>query len=264
MSGGTHAFVAPALGADGVKYVLKVDVPDMSPEEYLNELRTLRLADGEGYVRLHAFDAERRASLLERLGSRLKTLDLPVERQMEIICDALVRSWKIPARDAGLTNGADGIGWFVSFIPETWESVGRPCPRKVIDRALGYLEQRRAQANPSGFVLVHGDAHNNNTLQCLNDPNTFKLIDPDGLFYEPAYDLGVLMREWPEEYAEKPVQKADERAEFLSRLTGVEKEPILQWGFIQTVSTALVLLQINQRDLAETMLKIADAWCGEA
>ena len=52
--------------------------------------------------------------------------------------------------------------------------------------------------NPAEFVLVHGDAHGNNTLQDLSEENAFKLVDPDGIFYEKAYDLGVLMREWTE------------------------------------------------------------------
>ena len=69
--------------------------------------------------------------------------------------------------------------------------------------------------NPAEFVMIHGDAHENNTLQDLSRENAFKLIDPDGIFYEKAYDLGVLMREWPEEYEQAPLHKGSERCKYL-------------------------------------------------
>jgi len=260
MSGGTHAFVAPAVGADGEKYVLKVDVPDMSVDDYMNEVRTLQLAGGEGFVRVFRVDSARRATLQERLGPRLAEMGWPVRRQIEILCAALLRTWKIPAGGVKLSDGADSVAWFRGFIPEAWESLGRPCPKRVIDRAMEYLDAREAKLDPARYVLVHGDVHNNNALQSLDDPAQFKLIDPDGIFYEPGYDLGVLMREWPEEYEAEPVRMGRERAALLSRLTGADEESILHWGYLQTVSTSLVLLQIGGTELAQKMLKTAEAW----
>jgi len=260
MSGGTHAFVAPAEGADGTKYILKIDVPDMSESEYMNEMRTLQIADGNGYVRLFRMDASRRAALLERLGTRLKTLDLPVNEQIAIICGALKQSWSVKTDGKGLSDGGGSVAWFRSFIPEAWERLGRPCPRKVVDRAMDWLDDREANLNPSEWALVHGDAHNNNTLQCIDNPNEFRLIDPDGIFYEREYDLGVLMREWPGEYASDPVGAAIARAEMMCRLTGADARGTLAWGYLQTVSTSLVLIEIGQRELAEEMLGIAEVW----
>lgn len=261
MSGGTHAFVAPALGADGREYVLKVDIPDMSEAEFMQEVRTLQLADGHGYVRLYAFDASRRATLLEKLGRRLKTLELPVREQIEIICGALKQTWAMPVDGSGLPDGAASVNWFRSFIAGSWEALGKPCSRKVIDRAMEYLDLRESRLNPSEFVLLHGDAHNNNTLEAPG--GGYKLIDPDGIFYEPAYDLGVLMREWPEEYAAHPVESGRARCALLHRLTGADEEAIWHWGYLQTVSTSLVLLQIGQKELAQNMLRTAQCWCAE-
>lgn len=260
MTGGTHALVVPARGEDGAAYILKVDVPDLSEEEYMNEMRTLLLADGNGYVKLYRLDAARRASLMERLGPRLKALDFPVNEQIGIICRALNQSWSIPADGAQLSRGADSIGWFCTFIPGAWEKAGRPCSGTVVRRAMEWLTDRENHMDPSRWVLVHGDAHNNNTLQCLDDPSRFKLIDPDGVYYEREYDLGVLMREWPEVYDEDPVARGMERAQLLSRLTGAEVRGVLAWGYLQMVSTSLVLIDIGQRPLAEKMLGIAEAW----
>jgi len=46
LSGGSHALVALADGSNGDEYVLKLDVPDNSPEEYMREITALKIADG--------------------------------------------------------------------------------------------------------------------------------------------------------------------------------------------------------------------------
>jgi len=260
MSGGTHAFAAPAEGENGERYAVKIDIPDVSENDYLNEIRLLQIADGEGYVRIHKVNPSRRAVLMERLGERLKEKYYPVRKQIEILCDALRRTWRIPVTSPQLSTGADSVAWFRGFVSETWETLGKPCSEKVIRRAMEYLNDRERNLDPAGYVLVHGDVHNNNALESLTEPGRFKLIDPDGIFYEPGYDLGVLMREWPEEYRENPIEAGRARCELLHALTGADKASIWQWGFLQMVSTGFVLLQIGQSELAREMLDIAEQW----
>ncbi len=85
------------------------------------------------------------------------------------------------------------------------------------------------------------------------------MIDPDGIIYEKAYDLGVLMREWTEEYKHHPVEKGMERCAHLSMLTGVDKQAIWEWGFLQCVSTGLLLLAIDNKS-GKDLLAVAEAW----
>lgn len=68
--------------------------------------------------------------------------------------------------------------------------MNHPCSFQVIEQAFSYLQSREHALNPDEFVLLHGDAHGGNTLETLSGDG-FKLIDPDGIFYEEAYDLGV-------------------------------------------------------------------------
>lgn len=260
MTGGTHAFVAPATGKNGESFAVKIDIPDVSEAEYMNEIRLLQIANGEGYVRLYQVDPSRRAALLERLGARLKDKNYSTRQQIEILCNALKQTWKRPAETPNLSTGADCVNWFRSFIMESWQSLGKPCTEKVIARAMEYLDDREANLNPEKYVLVHGDVHNNNALESLTTPGTFKLIDPDGIFYEPGYDLGVLMREWPEEYEQNPAENGRARCALLHSLTGADEASIWQWGFLQTVSTSFVLLQIGKPELAHKMLGTAEKW----
>lgn len=88
----------------------------------------------------------------------------------------------------------------------------------------------------------------------------FKFVDPDGLFIERAFDLGITMRDWGAELlAGDPVALGRRRCRLLARLTGVEPEPIWQWCFIERVSTGLLAKLGLDRPVHE-FLAVADAW----
>ena len=100
-----------------------------------------------------------------------------------------------------------------------------------------------------------------NILKTLDSNKlSYKLIDPDGILGEPAYDLGILVREWVEELVDAPLEKAIERVLLLHNETGVEKQSIWEWAFIQSVSTGLFLKVIQEHGLGDTLLRIAQEW----
>ena len=113
LSGGTAAFVAPADGKRGRRCVLRIDMPGDS--SFDNAVHALELADGRGYVRLIASDAQRHACLLERLGAPLRVLNAPVDQQLDILCDSLNHAW-LPISDASLPGCAEASrGSGISF-----------------------------------------------------------------------------------------------------------------------------------------------------
>lgn len=263
LHGGSAAYVAAATAADGTRAVLKLHMPGY--DSVANELRVLRIADGRGYVRLLRYDEPRGAQLQERLGSRLSELGLPTGRQMEIICATLQRAWIREPEAASFPSGAEKARWLRSFIAETWHALGRPCSEQVIDQAFAFSEKREAAHDPERSVLVHGDAHSANTLAPIAaDASTtsgFKLVDPDGLFAERAYDLAIPMRDWSEELlAGDALKLGQQRCAYLSRLTGEDPEAIWQWGFIERVSTGLFLVQLGQEREGRDSLRVAEAW----
>ena len=257
LSGGTHALVAPAEGPNGEQYVLKADMPEDLGGDFESGMRALKTADGHGYVKLYAYDPERKACLLERLGKPLDQLEYSVFEKLRIICAALQKAWEVPTDGDGFSSGS--VEWFREFLGEAWEELGHPCSRRVMELAFSYLRSREEADDPSEYVLLHGDAHGGNTLHELSGGG-FKLIDPDGLFYEKAYDLGVLMREWWDEYREEPLKKGRERCRYLCRLTGVSEKGIWEWGYLQTVSTSFVLLKTGQEEAGREMLRVAESW----
>lgn len=181
----------------------------------------------------------------------------------------LEKEWHISVEDA-LSGGTHALvanaelttgdtSWFNEFLESGYEKLNHPCPRKVIEQALVYLKSRTENEKPDEFVMLHGDAHGENTLKSLTGEG-FKFIDPDGIFYEKAYDLGVLMREWREEYEPEPMKAGKERCSYLHHLTSVPEQEIWEWGYIQMVSTAFVMLQIGQEETGHKMLHIAECW----
>lgn len=248
----TEAFVAEAVGDDGTAAVLKLMIPREEVQHAAHEITVLRLADGQGCVRLLRADAARGALLLERLGRSLYDVGLPVRRQHEILGTLAQRVWR-PAPECGLPTGADKGRWLAEFITATWEELDRPCAERTVAHALSCVDRRIAAHDDERAVLVHGDVHAWNALEAGN--GEFKLVDPDGLLAEPEYDLGILMREDPVELmAGDPY----ERAAWLAHRTGLRAEAIWEWGVAERVSTGLLLTRIDVQPIGRQMLAAAD------
>jgi len=249
-AGGTEAFVAEAVLDDGVPAVLKVLVP-RDGEAARNEITVLRLANGDGCVRLVRDDAERGALLLERLGPSLHDLGLPIVQRHDILCSTAERLWR-PAPDCGLPTGADKGRWLVEFITATWEELGRPCSERAIDHAVSCASRRIDVHDDERAVLVHGDVHEWNVLGA---DGGFKLIDPDGLLAEAEYDMGIVMREDPLELINGDPRA---RARWLALRTGLDATAIWEWGAVERVSTGLLCTKVDVQPVGRQMLLVAD------
>lgn len=131
-------------------------------------------------------------------------------------------------------------------------------------RALAFAETRGAAFDPGTAVLVHGDAHNANALRAPERGparERFKLVDPDGLLAERAYDLAIPMREWSGELLGGDVARlGSERCGLLACLTGVGTGEIWEWGFVERVSTGLLATRVGAERLGGQMLAVAEAW----
>jgi streptomycin 6-kinase len=263
MEGGTASFVASATQANGTQVVLKLAMPAAIDgwETLDHEARVLEAAGGRGCVKLLAYDSDHHALLLEKLGRQLAQLGLPLRQQLEIICQALRTLWAAPA-DPSLPSGADKARWLASFIAETWDVLDRPCPGHVIDHAIRIAERRAGAFSPERSVLVHGDGHAWNTLEHRPAASRFRLIDPDGLYAEPEYDLAISMREYNDELlAGDPLRLGRRRALLLANFTGTDVQRIWEWGYIERVATGLLLIKLEKdAALGRTYLEIADAW----
>ncbi len=261
MAGGSAALVVDVLAADSAAAVLKLPLPDDSG--LVSERRVLALADGRGYARLLHFDEESGALLLERLGKSVGQLVEGADAQLQAIVATLQASWVAMDQPQGLTTAAEKAVWLADFVETTWQRLGEPCERATIDQAIAYAREREAAYDPGASFMLHGDAHEENTLADPAHPGRFKFIDPEGLHGEKACDLATLMRDWNAPLLAGDVKtRALERCAWLAQATESSTQAVWQWGFIERVSTGLVMLEIGMDAEGRETLGIAEALTG--
>jgi streptomycin 6-kinase len=247
----TEAFVAPATLADGTPVVLKLLIQRSHGRHAAEEIIVLRLAGGEGCVRLLRHDDESGAMLLERLGPSMYRVGLPIEQRHEILCRVAMRLWR-PAPDSGLPTGAEKAARLAAHLEASWERLGQPCSERAVEVALVDAAKRAAGYDPERAVLLHGDVHQWNTLQAGAD---WKLVDPDGLLAEPEADLGVLMRE---DILELLTGDPWERPRWLAARTGTDPVAIWEWGTIERLSNGLLSLETGLEQNGRDSLAASD------
>lgn len=261
LSGGTTALVARVRCADGMPAVLKV-VPPYLPFD--DQVRLLERADGRGYVKVLRSRSDVRAMLLECLGDRLETTGDP-ESRLDVLWQLLPEAWRIPVddyRDQGWDKAED----LARLITELWPALDRPCPERVIEHALG-CAARRARAGDQ--VVVHGDPHPANALAVLTDrPGAVAghvFIDPDGFLCDPAYDVGVTLRDWTAELlaAGDPVAWMEAHCAAAAEQTGIDLQAIRDWAYLERVSSGLFICQVADPDDGMRFLRTADLLLGQ-
>lgn len=246
LDGGTASFTARARTADGAPAVVKIAVPS---DDVAAEIRTLRDARGHGYARLLDADPARHAVLLEALGPSLQQAGLAPEAQIEVLCRTLRQAWRVP-RPPGSTVHPKARELATSIVA-TGERFDRPCPERVVERAVEFAERRGAATEP--VVVVHGDPHPENALQ--RPGGGYVLVDPDGFVADPTYDLGVVLRDWcPQLLAGDAVAIALGYCRLLADHTRLGEATIWEWGFLERVSTGLYLLDLGAETLARPFL----------
>ena len=196
LRGGTESYVAEATTESGRAVVVKVGLPGGGVAHAID---CLLAGAGHGYVGLLAHDRARDAMLMERLGEPLGSSALPVSRQIELICGSLRRAWQ--ARPDPEFPSAPDKAWSLrELIEATWRELGRPLSGAVMRQVDRVARSRADGVDPRSAVMAHGDPHPWNLL--FDDAaGRHAFIDPEGLFIDPAYDLGVVMREWSDELA---------------------------------------------------------------
>ena len=265
LMGGTGSYVARARTTEGGDAILKIAIPEVG---FADELRVLASAQGQGYVRLLADDHQREAMLLESLGPPMASLALSPEQQITLLCQMLRQAWQVP-RPVGLvvTSADEKAGQLARMVSRTWEDLGQPCAERVVNEALRYAERRAAAFDRERCVVVHGDPHPWNALQVLT-PRVgakvgFVFVDPVGFLADPAYDLGVVLRDWREQLLgmgtrESATELARRYCALLSAQTGIEETAIWEWGFLERVSSGLYCLELGIEEMGRPFLQTAE------
>lgn len=259
LAGGSESLVVSGLLADGSEAVLKIGLPGSC--DCATEARVLDMTRPEAYAQLLRHSAPENALLLERLGACLADAGLSVNAEIDILCQTQQRAWQRLPDKHGLMTGREKALALADLIAQLNQQLQQPCSPDALKQALAFAQERANCFSPDRSVLVHGDAHAHNSLRAAD--GSYKLVDPDGLFAEPALDLAIPMREYnPELLAGDAVSLGLTRCRRLAERTGIEARAIWQWGYIERVSTGLHLLQLGLEQWGQETLLIAERWTG--
>jgi streptomycin 6-kinase len=181
------SFVAPATGAAGRQFVLKVS-PRL--ESIAREGRTLDRWHGRGAVRLASMDVARGALLLERTipGDPLTGLAMTDDRRATHIASGVIRTLQAepePPPD-------------LPAIEESWlASLSSPAVATGSSRLRHLCGAARRMADDllavtPARVALHGDLHHDNILRAEGD--TWIAADPHGIVGPREAEAAALLR----------------------------------------------------------------------
>jgi streptomycin 6-kinase len=214
----------PVTRAGGEPAVLKIQFPDREGE---HEAAALARWDGEGAVRLFAYDAERRALLIERCVPGTSLARLEPDAALEVAMALLPRLW-VPAGAPFRSLGEEAAAW-AAGMNEVWERFGRPFERRLLDAALDALHGLPPTQGPP--VLVHQDLHADNVLRAEREP--WLVIDPKPLAGEREFGVAALIR--GPELGQGP-EALRHRLDRLTGELGLDRERARGWALAQTLA----------------------------
>jgi streptomycin 6-kinase len=221
-------------GAAG--YAVRADLPDGTPavlkliyphREAEHEGEALRVWDGDGAIRLLAYDETRWAMIIERCdpGSLLAKVD--PERALDVLIGLLPRLWK-PVREP-FRPLADEAMWWIECLPTEWERAGKPFERSLLDAAVARLG---ALATSQGEqVLLHQDLHGDNVLAAQREE--WLVIDPKPLVGEREFAVAPIVRDPELGHSRRGVLH---RLDRLTSELGLDLDRARDWTIGQTIA----------------------------
>ena len=223
---GAAGYAARADLPDGTPAVLKLIYPHREAE---HEAEALRIWDGDGAVKLLAYDEARWAMLLERCepGTLLATIE--PEAALGVLIDLLPRLWKQAGEP--IHTLAEEAAWWIGYIPEEWERSDRAVERVLVDAAVDALSGLSKSQGEQ--VLLHQDLHGDNVLAASREP--WLVIDPKPLVGEREFSVAPMLRDWMLGHTRREVL---ERLDRLTSELGLDRERARGWTIGQTMAWA--------------------------
>jgi streptomycin 6-kinase len=196
--------------------------------------------------------------LMEPLGASRDRVGYDPGRQLAIVAAVLPRVWALPLGDGD--DGSGDAGWAGApldkaadlrpSIVDLWERTGHPCSERVVARALEFADRLSRRFAVRRAVVLHGDAATANLLQApVPRPGAeagFVFVDPSTFVGDPAYDLGVALRDWCRELLAGDAPTLARRwCRMLADASGADEVAVWQWAYLERVSTGLYVQSLG-------------------
>jgi streptomycin 6-kinase len=223
---GAAGYTVRAELPDRTRAVLKLIYPHREAE---HEAEALRVWDGDGAVRLLAYDEERWAMLIERCEPGMLLAKIDVDEALGVLIGLLPRLWKRVTES--FRPLAEEAAWWVEYLPTEWERAGRPIERQLLDQVIDLLQTLSGSQGEQ--VLLHQDLHGDNVLAAQREP--WLVIDPKPLVGEREFSVAPIVRDYEFGHSRRAVLH---RLDRLTSELGLDRERARGWTVGQTVAWA--------------------------
>jgi streptomycin 6-kinase len=232
---GAVALVLPVRRADGTPAALKLQPID---DETAGEAAALRCWAGRGSVGLYEHEPESGSMLLERLdAARPLTVVADDLAAVTVIAQLLAGFNEVPAWP-GLRHLADVARATEGAVPRALQHAVDPAERDLLRRCAGHLAELLTA--PVGHRLLHWDLHYANVLARLDDPGSWRAIDPKPLGGDPAFELlPALWNRWDDVVASgDPAGAVLRRFDLMTELLGLDRPRAAAWTLARVLQNA--------------------------
>ena len=212
---------------DGTPAVLKLIYPHREAE---HEGEALRVWDGDGAIRLLAYDEVRWAMLIERCDPGTLLAKVDPNLALDVLIGLLPRLWK-PVREP-FRPLADEAMWWIDYLPTEWEQAGKPFERHLLDAAIARLGELASSQGEQ--VLLHQDLHGDNVLAAQREE--WLVIDPKPLVGEREFAVAPIVRDPELGHSRRDVLY---RLDRLTSELGLDRDRARGWTVGQTIAWSL-------------------------
>jgi len=233
--GGSHSYVVPVRRETGEQAVLKVIYRD---GENAAEPAALHQYAGDGAVRLHEYDPETGAMLLERAvpGNRLKSTRFfghrtpeAAWRRIGIACGLYRRLWRPMGDVEGFPEFPAATEMLDQWRDEYGDPRGAARQGPGADRLDLALDLCDRLADPPELGIGNRDTHLGNIVSAEREP--WLVIDPKPYLAERAFDGGYLLFMLQLHGPHSGTELLDTVAEGL----GVDRERLRAWALLRAI-----------------------------
>ena len=224
---GAAGYTVRANLPDGTPAVLKLIYPHREAE---HEGEALRVWDGDGAIRLLAYDEVRWAMLIERCDPGTLLAKVDPNLALDVLIGLLPRLWK-PVREP-FRPLADEAMWWSDYLPTEWEQAGKPFERHLLDAAIARLGELASSQGEQ--VLLHQDLHGDNVLAAQREE--WLVIDPKPLVGEREFAVAPIVRDPELGHSRRDVLY---RLDRLTSELGLDRDRARGWTVGQTIAWSL-------------------------
>jgi streptomycin 6-kinase len=228
----SYHYVAPATCSNGQGAVLKLGVPHT---DFSKDVQALERYDSNCMVKIIKKDIDNGAVLLARVhpGRLLASLN-DDESATTVACNIMEDLWR-NHRQENIKHVRTAASWLNEL--NSAMNAGHSNVRAFSSELLTLYKKTSEHLllTMGKSVLNHGDLHHFNILQ--GPDNRWIAIDPKGVFAEPEFEIGALLRNpvGTTMQMQRLETLIEARVRYVAERFGFNSHRLYQWGFVLTL-----------------------------